>query len=190
MHTAKVQPGSKVVVFGTGGVGLNVVQGAALAGAETIIAVDIKATKLELARRFGATHVINAAAEDVQDSVREITRGEMADYAFEVIGSPDIINQALHTTRCGGVTVFIGSTADGAQLTVDPRFLNPDRVLMGCTYGSCDPRKDMPRFVDLYMEGKLKLDELITHRFSLEEINAAFDAMTRGEGARSIIRYT
>lgn len=189
MHTAKVQPGSTVVVFGTGGVGLNVVQGAALAGAMTIIGVDINDPKLERARQFGATHVVNAASEDMQDAVREITRGEKADYAFEVIGSPETINQAIHTTRRGGVTVFIGSTADGAQLTVDPRFLNPDRVLMGCTYGSCNPRTDMPRFVDLYMEGKLKLDELITQRFSLEQINAAFDAMISGEGARNIISY-
>lgn len=189
IHTAKVRPGSKVVVIGTGGVGLNVVQGAALAGAEMIIAVDIRGPKLEHALQFGATHLVNGAIEDVVDRVRDITRGEMADYAFEVIGSTDAINQALHTTRRGGTTVAVGVAPAGAQLTIDPDFLHLDRVLMGCTYGSCYPRADMPKFVDLYMSGKLKLDELISRTFSLEEINTAFDLLDRGEVARSIIRY-
>lgn len=189
IHTAKVQPGSRVVVIGIGGVGLNVVQGAALAGAETIIAVDIRGTKLEHALEFGATHLVNAATEDVVARVRDITKGEMADYAFEVIGSVDAINQALHTTRRGGVTVAVGVAPTGAQLTIDPDFLHQDRALLGCTYGSCYPRADMPKLVDLYMAGKLKLDELITRTFSLEEINTAFDLLDRGEVARSIIRY-
>ena len=190
IHTAKVQPGSKVVVIGTGGVGLNVVQGAALAGAQTIIAVDIRGPKLEHALQFGATHLVNAATEDVQARVEDITNGEMADYAFEVIGSTEAINQALHTTRRGGVTVAVGVTPTGAQLTIDPDFLHAERVLMGCSYGSSYPRADMPRLVDLYMAGKLKLDELITRTFSLEEINTAFDVLERGEVARSIILYS
>ena len=189
IHTAKVQPGSKVVVIGAGGVGLNVVQGAALAGAETIIAVDIRGPKLEHALQFGATHLVNGATEDVAERVRDITNGEMADYAFEVIGSVEAINQALHTTRRGGTTVVVGVAPTGAQLTIDPDFLHQDRVLMGCTYGSCYPRADMPMLVDLYMSGKLKLDELISWTFPLEEINTAFDLLDRGEVARSIIRY-
>ena len=189
IHTAKVQPGSRVVVIGAGGVGLNVVQGAALAGAETIIAVDIKGTKLEHALEFGATHLVNAATEDVTARVQDITKGEMADYAFEVIGSIDAINQALHTTRRGGVTVAVGVAPTGSQLTIDPDFLHQDRVLMGCTYGSCYPRADMPMFVDLYMAGKLKLDQLISRTFALDEINTAFEMLDRGEVARSIIRY-
>ena len=189
IHTAKVQPGSKVVVIGAGGVGLNVVQGAALAGAETIIAVDIRGPKLEHALQFGATHLVNGATEDVAERVRDITNGEMADYAFEVIGSVEAINQALHTTRRGGTTVVVGVALTGAQLTIDPDFLHQDRVLMGCTYGSCYPRADMPMLVDLYMSGKLKLDELISWTFPLEEINTAFDLLDRGEVARSIIRY-
>ena len=189
IHTAKVRPGSRVVVIGTGGVGLNVVQGAALAGAEMIIAVDIRGTKLEHALEFGATHLVNAATEDVTARVRDITNGEMADYAFEVIGSIDAINQALHTTRKGGVTVAVGVTPAGAQLTIDPDFLHLDRVLMGCTYGSCYPRADMPMFIDLYMAGKLKLDQLISRTFRLEEINTAFDVLDRGEVARSIVKY-
>ena len=190
IHTARVQPGSKVVVIGVGGVGLNVVQGAALAGAEAIIAVDIRGPKLEHAMQFGATHLVNSSTEDVQASVREITKGEMADYAFEVIGTTETINQALHTTRRGGVAVAVGVTPTGAQLTIDPDFLHQDRVLMGCTYGSCYPRADMPRFVDLYMSGKLKLDELITRTFNLDEINTAFDVLDRGEVARSLILYS
>lgn len=189
IHTAKVRPGSVVVVIGAGGVGLNVVQGAALAGAQTIIAVDIRGPKLEHALQFGATHLVNGATEDVEARVRDITKGEMADYAFEVIGSPDALNQALHTTRPGGVTLNLGIFPTGAQLTIDLAFLHQERILMGSIYGSCYPRADMPMFVDMYVAGKLKLDELITHTFRLEEINSAFDAMDRGEVARSMILY-
>ena len=189
IHTAKVQPGSRVVVIGAGGVGLNVIQGAALAGAETIIAVDIRGPKLEHALQFGATHLVNAASEDVQARVRDITKGEMADYAFEVIGNPEAIYQAFHATRRGGTTVIVGVTPTGTRLDIDPDFLHQDRVLMGCTYGSSYPRADMPRFVDLYMAGKLKLDELITHTFELGEINTAFEMLERGEVARSLILY-
>ena len=189
IHTARVQPGSKVVVLGAGGVGLNVIQGAALAGAESIIAVDIHGTKLEHSLQFGATHLVNGATQDVVEAVAEITRGEMADYAFEVIGSTLAINQALGTTKRGGVTVAVGVAPTGAELTIDPDFLHQDRVLMGCTYGSCYPRADMPMLVDLYMAGKLKLDELISRTFNLDDINEAFDLLDRGEVARSIIEY-
>lgn len=189
IHTAKVKPGSKVVVIGAGGVGLNVLQGAALAGAETIIAVDIHGPKLEHSMQFGATHQVNAAADDVVAAVAEITGGEMADYAFEAIGSTLAINQALSTTKRGGVTVAVGVAPAGAELTIDPDFLHQDRVLMGCTYGSCNSRADMPMLVDLYMAGKLKLDELISRTFSLDEINTAFELLDQGEGARSIIKY-
>ena len=189
INTAKVRPGSSVVVIGCGGVGLNVVQGAALAGAETIIGVDIHGAKLEQALDFGATHLVNAATDDLLERVRDITKGEMADYAFEVIGSTDAINQALSTTKRGGTTVAVGVAPAGAELTIDPDFLHLDRVLMGCTYGSCYPRADMPMLIDLYMARKLKLDELISQTFKLDDINTAFDVLDRGEVARSIIRY-
>ena len=139
--------------------------------------------------QFGATHLVNAASEDVVEAVSEITNGEMADYAFEAIGSTMAINQALNTTKRGGVTVAVGVAPTGSKLTVDPDFLHQDRVLMGCTYGSCYLRADMPMLVDLYMSRKLKLDELISRTFRLEEINTAFDLLDRGEVARSIIRY-
>ncbi|HIM62718.1 MAG TPA: Zn-dependent alcohol dehydrogenase [Dehalococcoidia bacterium] len=189
INTAKVKPGSSVVVIGAGGVGLNVVQGAVLAGAEAIIAVDIFGDKLEHALQFGATHLVNAATEDLVEKVRDITRGEMADYAFEVIGSVDAINQAMATTKRGGTTVVVGVAPKGAELTIDPDFLHLDRVLMGCTYGSVYPRADMPMLVDLYMARRLKLDELITATFKLDQINTAFEALDQGEVARSIIRY-
>ena len=189
INTAKVKPGSSVVVIGVGGVGLKVVQGAVLAGAESIIAVDIYGAKLEHALQFGATHLVNAATEDLIEKVRDITRGEMADYAFEVIGSVDAINQALATTKRGGTTVIVGVAPKGAELTIDPDFLHLDRVLMGCTYGSVYPRADMPMLIDLYMARRLKLDELITATFKLDQINTAFEALSQGEVARSIIRY-
>ena len=189
INTAKVRPGSSVVVIGAGGVGLNVVQGAVLAGAESIIAVDIYGNKLENALEFGATHMVDASLVDVIDRVRDITRGEMADYAFEVIGSTDAINQALATTKRGGTTVVVGVAPSGAELTIDPDFLHLDRILMGCTYGSCYPRADMPMLVDLYMARRLKLDELISATLKLEDLNSAFEALDQGEVARTIIRY-
>jgi Zn-dependent alcohol dehydrogenase len=189
INTAKVKPGSSVVVIGAGGVGLNVIQGAVLAGAEAIIAVDIYGNKLENALQFGATHMVDASGEDVVERVKDITRGEMADYAFEVIGSTDAINQALATTKRGGTTVVVGVTPTGAELKIDPDFLHLDRILMGCTYGSCYPRADMPMLIDLYMARRLKLDELISATLKLEDINSAFEALDQGEVARTIIRY-
>ena len=189
INTAKVRPGSSVVVIGAGGVGLNVVQGAVLAGAESIIAVDIYGNKLENALEFGATHMVDASLDDVIDRVRDITRGEMADYAFEVIGSTNAINQALATTKRGGTTVVVGVAPSGAELTIDPDFLHLDRILMGCTYGSCYPRADMPMLVDLYMARRLKLDELISATLKLEDLNSGFEALDQGEVARTIIRY-
>jgi len=189
INTAKVKPGSSVVVIGAGGVGLNVIQGAVLAGAEAIIAVDIHGNKLEHALQFGATHLVNAATEDLVEKVKDITRGEMADYAFEVIGSTDAINQAILTTKRGGTTVVVGVAPTGAELTIDPDFLHLDRVLMGCTYGSVYPRADMPMLIDLYMARRLKLDELISATVRLDQINDAFTALDQGEVARTIIRY-
>ena len=189
INTAKVKPGSSVVVLGAGGVGWNVVQGAVIAGAESIIAVDIYGNKLENALQFGATHMVDASGEDVIERVREITRGDMADYAFEVIGSTAAINQALATTKRGGTTVVVGVTPAGAELTIDPDFLHLDRVLMGCTYGSCYPRADMPMLIDMYMARRLKLDELISATLKLEDINSACEALDQGEVARTIIRY-
>ena len=190
LYTAKVAPDSRVVVFGSGGVGLSVVQGAVLAGAETIIAVDVVELKLDYARRLGATHTVNARSENVLDRVREITDGQMADYAFEAISSPETIVEALKATRNGGLTVIIGMCPPGAYVMLDPELLRQtERFLTGSAFGTTDSRKDMHIFVDLYMEGKLKLDEMITRSYRLEEINTALQDLMDGKLARSIIRY-
>ena len=193
LNTAKVKPGSSVVVVGTGGVGLSVVQGASLAGAETIIAVDMGDLKLDYALRLGATHKINPSRDDVIEGVREITKGEMADYAFEAIGKVETIKLAFNTTRNGGLTVIVGVVppgTPGSELTMEADvFRGTQRMLTGSSFGSTHSRTDMPKFVDLYMDGKLKLDEMITRIYKLEEINTAVDDLVQGKLARSIIKY-
>lgn len=188
MNTARVQPGSTVAVIGCGGVGLNVIQGAALAGAAVIIAIDVIEGKLELARQFGATHTVNAAREDPVAAVRSLSPGG-ADYAFEVIGRPETMRQAYDATRRGGMAVVVGLAPPGAELSIPAGSLLQEKVLTGSSYGGARPRVDFPRLVDLYLAGKLKLDELISRVYPLEEINDAFEAMRRGEVARSIVRF-
>ncbi len=188
VNTARVEVGSSVLVIGTGGVGLNVVQGARLAGAARIIAVDLLDRKLELAREMGATHTINAAKEDVVERAKALTGGYGVDYAFEVIGHPRTIGQAYESLRKGGVAVVVGVSDENAELTLKPVWLmRHAKTLLGCAYGSARPQVDFPRIVDLYLEGRIKLDELITRRFGLDEINDAFQAMESGEVARGIL---
>lgn len=188
MNTAKVEPGSTCAVIGTGGVGLNVIQGCALAGAERIIAVDIHPNKLEMAREFGATHFVDAAKEDPVAKVHELTGGG-ADYAFEVIGLPTAIRQAFDMIRRGGEAIVVGMAPAGSEVTVSAAAFLMEKNLRGCTYGSARPRYDMPRIIDLYMAGKLKLDELVSRTYPLEGINDAFAAMKNGEVARSVIVF-
>ena len=188
--TAGVEPGASVVVIGIGGVGLNVVQGAALAGAAKIIAVDLHDHKLELAREFGATHGINAREGDTIERVRELTGGWGADYAFEVIGNPRTIQQAYEMVRRGGTAVVVGLAPEEAEISVSaPGMMRTGKRLLGCNYGSIRPQYDIPRYVDLYLNGRIKLDELISRRFRLEEINDAFTAMEAGEVARGVVVF-
>jgi S-(hydroxymethyl)glutathione dehydrogenase/alcohol dehydrogenase len=188
INTAKVQPGSACAVIGTGGVGLNVIQGCVLAGAEKVIAVDIHPNKLEMAREFGATHFVDASKEDPVAKVRELTGGGV-DYAFEAIGLPQAITQAFDMVRAGGEAIVVGMAPLGSEATISaPAFLT-EKVLRGCIYGSARPRFDMPRLLDLYMVGKLKLDELVSRTYPLEGINDAFEAMKNGEVARSVIAF-
>lgn len=188
MHTAEVEPGSNVVVVGTGGVGLNVIQGARLAGAERVIAVDLLDNKLEFAREMGATHLINGGREDAVERVKSLTGGRGADYAFEVIGLPKTIAQAYESVRKGGTAVVVGVPDDKAELTIKPRGMQMTaRKLIGCVYGSSRPQVDFPLLVDLYMDGRLKLNELITERFSLDDINQALHALAAGEVARAVV---
>ena len=187
INTAKVEPGSSAVVVGCGGVGLNVIQGCALAGAGTIIAVDLMENKLEYARQFGATHTINPSRQDVVKTVRSLTEGRGADYAFEVIGLSKTIEQAYACARQGGTTVVVGAPSREAMVTLPASSFLTEKVIKGSVYGSARPRVDMPRLIDLYMNKKLKLDELVTRTYSLDEVNEAMTALEKGEVARSVI---
>jgi S-(hydroxymethyl)glutathione dehydrogenase/alcohol dehydrogenase len=186
INTAQVQPGTTCAVIGTGGVGLNVIQGCALAGAERIIAVDIHPNKLEMAREFGATHFVDASKENAVAKVRELTDGG-SDYAFEVIGLPAAITQAFDMVRRGGEAIIVGMAPAGSEATISATAFLAEKVLKGCSYGSTRPRYDMPRLIDLYMAGKLKLDELVSRTYPLEGINDAFAALKNGEVARSVM---
>jgi S-(hydroxymethyl)glutathione dehydrogenase/alcohol dehydrogenase len=190
VNTARVEPGANVAVIGTGGVGLNVVQGARLAGAARVIAVDVRANKLELAREFGATHVVDASREDPVGAVQRLTGGDGADYAFEVIGGAATIRQAIDMVRRGGTAVVVGVAPDDETIALPAALLTRNgKRLVGSWYGSSNPDVDFPRLVDLVMEGRLKLRELVTRRFALEEINEAFRALEAGEVARGLVEY-
>jgi S-(hydroxymethyl)glutathione dehydrogenase/alcohol dehydrogenase len=188
INTARVHPGSTVAVIGAGGVGLNAIQGARLAGAATIIAADISSSKLARARTFGATHVINPAEEDAVAAVRDLTKGRGADYTFEAVGHPTTMRQCWEMARPGGTVVMIGIAPQNSELTLPAnRVVREERRLMGSFYGSARPHIDMPMLLNLYTAGKLMLDELVTHRFSLDEINSAVQALESGEAIRPVI---
>lgn len=189
-NCAKVRPGSSVLVIGTGGVGLNVVQGAALAGAERIIAVDLLDRKLDFARQFGATHTVNASSGDPVAAVRDLTGGRGVDYAFEVIGLPKTVRQAYDCLAKRGLAVVVGVTPFTAEVSVPVMSLVfEERVLTGSIYGSARPRHDIPMLIDLYRAKKLKLDELLTRSYPFKEINEAYAALERGEVARSVVIF-
>jgi Zn-dependent alcohol dehydrogenase len=191
INTAKVRPGQTVAVFGCGGVGLNVIQGAALCGASRIIAVDLAPRKLEWAKDFGATDIINASdTSDVPSAIRELTQGLGVDYAFEVIGVPSVITQAFMSVKRGGKAIIVGVTGMGQEVSIPGMMLAlEEKSLVGSLYGSANLRRDMPRLIDLYMQKKLKIDELVSRRIKLEQVNEAFEAMEKGEVARSVIVY-
>jgi Zn-dependent alcohol dehydrogenase len=190
INTAKVQPGQTVAVFGCGGVGLNVIQGSALCGASRIIAVDLSKSKLELAKQFGATDVVDASGGDAADRVRELTGGLGVDYAFEVIGVPAVIVQAFLALKRGGKAIVVGVPPFGSEVPI-PGFPIPldEKSVIGSLYGSANMRRDMPKLIDLYMRGRLKIDELVSRRIKLDDVNEAFAAMEKGEVARSVIVY-
>ncbi len=190
VNAAEVRPGRTVAVFGTGGVGINVVQGAVLAGAEKIIAVDLLASRLDHARRFGATHAVNAAAGDPVEQIRALTGGKGVDYAFEVIGLPETIRQAYDSLAKRGVAMVVGIPPTTAEVTVPALSLvYEERVLTGSIYGSAAPRTDIPTLIDLYRAGRLKLDELLSRSYPLEEINQAYEALEAGDTLRSVVTF-
>ncbi len=190
VNAAQVRPGRTVAVFGCGGVGINVVQGAILAGAEKIIAVDLLESRLEHAKRFGATHAVSASAGDPVEQIRDLTGGRGVDYAFEVVGLPATMRQAYDSLAKRGVAMIVGLTPTTAEVTVPALSLvYEERVLTGSLYGSAAPKTDIPRLIDLYRGGSLKLDELLTRSYPIEEINQAYDALESGETLRSVVTF-
>ena len=190
VNTAAVRPGSSVVVIGCGGVGLNSVQGARIAGAAPIIAVDVADAKLEAARAFGATHFINAKRDDVAARVGEFTGGRKADYVFVTVGVAGATEQAVKLMKRNGATVLVGMPPSGVTSTIDPGSLAADgQRILGSKMGSARLPVDVPRIVELYREGRLKLDELISGRYPLERINDAVASSRSGAALRNVIVF-
>ena len=190
VNTARVPAGSAVVVIGTGGVGLNSVQGAALAGAQPIVAVDLSNAKLETSRIFGATHTVNPTQEDTGEAVRSLTRGRGADYVFVTVGSAEAIEQGLGLLRRAGTLVVVGMPASGVKVAFEALgFADDSQRMLGSKMGSARLGVDVPKLVDLYRQGRLKLDQLITARYPLEDINEAIADVKRGEALRNVIVF-
>ena len=191
VNTAKVEPGANVVVFGLGGIGLNVIQGARMAGADRIVGVDLNPAKKALAEKFGMTHFVDpaeAGAELVAHLV-ELTGGG-ADYSFECIGNVETMRQALECCHRGwGVSVIIGVAGAGQEISTRPFQLVTGRVWKGTAFGGAKSRTQVPKIVDWYMEGKIEIDDLITHSMKLDEINTAFDLMHEGKSIRSVVLF-
>jgi S-(hydroxymethyl)glutathione dehydrogenase/alcohol dehydrogenase len=187
---AKVEPGSKVVVFGLGGIGLNVIQGARMVGADQIVGIDINESKVPLAEQFGMTDFINPKnVDDVVKAVIDITGGG-ADYSFECIGNVTTMRQALECCHKGwGESVIIGVAGAGQEISTRPFQLVTGRVWRGSAFGGARGRTDVPKIVDWYMDGKINIDDLITHTMPLEKINDAFDLMHEGKSIRSVVLY-
>ncbi|MED5208892.1 MAG: Zn-dependent alcohol dehydrogenase [Chloroflexota bacterium] len=188
MNTAKVEPGSTVAVIGCGGVGLNAIQGAKLAGALRIIAIDGVEDKLTLAREFGATDVIDASSGDVETKVKDLTKGGV-DYSFEAIGKKETAEQSFSILRAGGTATIIGMIPQGVKIELDGASFLRERRIQGSSMGSNHFRVDMPRYVDFYLQGRLKLDELVSRRLTLEDVNEAFKYMKEGSVARSVMMF-
>lgn len=190
LFTAKVEAGANVVVFGLGGIGLNVIQGAKMVGADRIIGIDLNPAREAMARSFGMTHFINPREVDnVVDAIVQLTDGG-ADYSFECIGNTTTMRQALECCHKGwGQSIIIGVAAAGQEIATRPFQLVTGRVWKGSAFGGARGRTDVPKIVDWYMDGKLRIDELITHKLALNDINHGFDLMKRGESIRSVVVY-
>jgi Zn-dependent alcohol dehydrogenase len=188
--SANVQPGSTVAVIGCGGVGLNVIMGAALVNASKIIAVDIREAQLEFAMKFGATHTVNASDKDPVAQVRELTDGKGVDYSFEVFGSADTTKAAYDMAGKKGVVTIVGIAPVGAEAAINAvDMVRNEKTMRGTYYGSTHASVDMPKLLDMYLAGKLNLDDLVVRHYSLDQINEAYDDMDKGEVGRGVIVY-
>lgn len=191
INTSGLEPGSSALVVGCGGVGLNIIQGARLAGARQIIAVDRAPAKLEAAEQFGATTTVDSSHTDVLALVRDLTEDYGVDYAFEAIGLPATIELCYSAIARGGTTVVAGQVADDVTISVDPFVMSDqEKRLIGSNYGSNRPVIDFPKIIDLYLSGALDLDTLVTRRIALHDVNEAFEEMQRGDRIRSVIEYS
>ena len=191
INTAKVEVGAKVIVFGLGGIGLNVIQGAKMVGADMIVGVDINPAKQELAKKFGMTHFVNPkeVEGDLVPYLVDLTKGG-ADYTFECIGNINVMRQALECCHKGwGMSVIIGVAGAGEEISTRPFQLVTGRVWKGSAFGGAKGRTDVPKIVDWYMEGKINIDDLITNVMPLEKINEAFDLMHEGKSIRSVVTF-
>lgn len=191
LNTADIRAGDSVAVVGCGGVGLNAIQGARIAGASEIIAIDMVPGKLEMATQFGATQTVNAGDGNPVDAVMKLTEGRGADVAFEVIGLKDTIDQTIQMTRRGGQAILVGVPKMDVQveLLANLGLVMQAKTIKGCWYGSSNVREFIPQLLELYKKGDLKLDELISRTIGVDEVNEAFEAMEKGEVARSVIEY-
>jgi NDMA-dependent alcohol dehydrogenase len=188
VYAANVTAGSSVAVIGCGGVGLNVIQGARLQNAGTIIAVDVDEARLGFARKFGATHTVNAREKESVDAIRELTDGRGADFTFEAFGSTETVRQVYKAARKGGTAVIVGLAPVGAEAGIDAmELVRMEKVLKGSYYGSARPTIDMPAMVDHYFAGRLDLDLLVGKEYALDEINEAYEDLERGLPGRGII---
>ncbi len=191
INTAKVHPGANVVIFGLGGIGLNVIQGAKLVGANMIVGVDINPGRKALAEKFGMTHFVNPkeVKGDLVPYLVDLTKGG-ADFSFECVGNTTLMRQALECCHKGwGVSVIIGVAGSGQEISTRPFQLVTGRVWKGTAFGGAKGRTDVPRIVDWYMDGKINIDDLITHTLKLEDINKGFDLMHQGKSIRSVVVY-
>ncbi|MCW5852448.1 MAG: zinc-dependent alcohol dehydrogenase family protein [Anaerolineae bacterium] len=190
VNTAHVEPGTSVAVFGLGGVGLSTVMGARVAGAYPIVAVDVLASKLNLARQVGATHTVNAKDDDPVQAIKDLTRGG-AHYAFESVGSERVLIQTYQATRRGGTTVTIGLPHPSQQFAISAvSLVAEERTVKGSYMGSAVPRRDIPRFIALYQAGRLPVNLLLSRTIHLDDINPAFDALAKGEAVRQVVKMT
>ena len=192
VNTAGVEPGSTVAVIGLGGIGLNIVQSAALAGASRIFAIDIAEDKLQAARQFGATDTIDASQEDPVDALKKMTKritGGGVDYAFEAIGLAKTAEQAFEMARRGGAAVIVGMVPVGEKISVSAAQFISEKRILGSFYGSARQAKDMPTLLRLYQQGKIKIDEMITNRYTLDQVNEAYDDLQKGAMLRGVFTF-
>jgi S-(hydroxymethyl)glutathione dehydrogenase / alcohol dehydrogenase len=189
LNTAKIEPGSTVAVFGAGGVGLAAIQGARIAGARKIIAIDMFEGKLAMAKRLGATDTVDASSSDPVDEIRKMTDGAGVDYAFEAIGLKKVAEQAFLALKPGGTATVIGMIPVGQKVELDGYMFLTERKLQGSNMGSNRFRIDMPKYIDFYLQGRLNLDDMISRRGKLEDVNEAFRAMKAGEVARTVLMF-